>query len=104
MAPSDVEPYNKGARVAAFGNRYLPSVDRAGCDHRDYILYPQEIAAKRIFTGRGSVEVVAPAEWYIQPYFSQTLYALSGLPNFGFENARRIEGCLRLCVSDSRLI
>lgn len=102
MAPSAVEAYNKGAKMAAFGNRCLPSVDRAGCDYQDYILYPQEIAAERIFTGRGSVEVIAPAEWYIQPYFSQTLYALSGLPNLGFENALRIEGCLRLYVSESR--
>lgn len=99
--PEQVAEYSRGSKVAAFGNRCLPAVDRPGNVYQEYILYPQEVIAERIFSGTGEIRAIAPAEWYIQPYLFQSLYALAGLPNHGFENVTRMKCALRLCVGES---
>lgn len=97
-----VDAYNAKNKIAAFGNRCLPAVDRPGNIYQEYVLYPQQSIARRVFSGTGSLELIPPEEWYIQPYLFQALYMLSGLPNHGFENVIRMDCALRLCVSDSR--
>lgn len=97
-----VDEYNSHNMVAAFGNRCIPNVDRPGNAFSEYVLYPQQVIARRVFSGTGEIKVIAPDEWYVQPFFSSMLYTLSSLPNHGFENAFSMEGALRLCVSDSK--
>ena len=102
--PEQVAEYNRNSVTAAIGNRCLPAVDRPGNAYQEYVLYPQQVIARRIYSGTGDMRVIAPEEWYVQPYLFQSLYALAGLPNHGFENVMRSECALRLCVSDSRTL
>lgn len=102
LPPAQVETFNANGLSNAFGNRCIPAVDRPGNAYQDYILYPQQVIAKRIFTGTADFRMIAPAEAYIQPFLASALYALAALPAHGFTDALRIEGALRLCVSDSR--
>lgn len=102
--PEQIAAFNVRGSVAAFGNRCLPNVDKPGLAFQEYVLYPQECHASRMFSGTGEMGIVPPAAPYILPLFNSTLCALSTLPNLGFENALRMDCTLRLCVSDSRAI
>lgn len=104
LSEAQVEEINGKEMLNMIGNRCLPAVDRPGNAYQEYILYPQQIIVKQAFSGKGDIGVIAPAEWYIQPSLNQALYALSGLPNYGFENVMRMDCALRLCVSDSRTL
>lgn len=104
LSPQAVAELAKNGKVNSFGNRWLPAIDSPAASYHDYILYPQEFYPKRIFSGKGKVDVLPPAQWYIQPAFSGILSLLAGLPNLGFSDALRIECELKLCVADSKII
>jgi hypothetical protein len=100
--PAEIVQTVGEARTNAFGNRYLPKVGEAGAAYQDYVLYPQQILPEKAWTGRASVRVFVPDPWYKNPYMYGALAALGGLPAYGFQNAMRVQGKLRLCVSDSK--
>lgn len=99
----DIERINKNSKINLFGWRYLPNLGKGGATLSHATLYPQEVIAKQVWSGEGSVQWTRLTQEQ-HPLQSHIIKALTELPLVKYTNALMIKCAAQLNVGDSKAL
>ena len=103
LSQKDIGKINEHPKVNLFGWRYMPNLGKGGATLSHATLYPQEMAAKQVWIGEGSVQwtQLTPAQ---HPSQSHIIKALAELPLVKYTDAMMMKCAARLNVGDSKIL
>lgn len=98
-----LEEVNKNPKVNLFGWRYLPNLGKGGATVSHGTLYPQEMKARQMWTGEGSLRWTA-LTFEQHPLQAGIIAAMAGLPVVQYLGGNMVKGASRLNVGDSKIL